>query len=146
MKNNMNQGQKANFNGRIFHEGLCKTLEKKGFLLQDPPGYKSLWHGKQLNKTDIFIPERNIQIECKYQSVAGTCDQKTFAEIWNAHKKVECDYYVLLLEGPHWKENQRGVNIFKEAKKMADELNSTSSFHGAKKILVMDEDELLEWL
>jgi len=142
----MNQGQRANLSGKMFHEKWCASLEKMGYTLQKPPGYKALWHGKRLNKTDIYIPEGDIQIECKYQAVSGTCDQKPFAEIWNAHERVKCNYYILLFGGRHWKENARGINIFKEAKKMADKLNSIPSRHGAKEIKVMDSDELRGWL
>jgi len=142
----MNQGQKANLNGKMFHDECWDYLEKKGHNPQVPAGYEALWYGNRLNKTDIFLPDKNAQVECKFQTVSGTCDQKPFAELWNAYERVKCDYYVLLFGGSHWEENTRGMNIFKEAKQMAAKLNSFPRSNGAKKLKVMNSIEFKEWI
>lgn len=143
----MSQGQKANQNGKMFEDETWDYLEKNGHSPLEPPGHEAIWFGgTRLNKTDIFLPARNIQIECKFQAVSGTCDEKLPTTLLNASEKVKCDYYILLYGGPHWTEHKRGANIIRFLKKFAGELNASPHSDGAKKILVMDLDELKEWL
>ena len=143
----MNQGAKANMSGSMFHEGVEIFLTKKGFKTQQPPGYEAFWAGgTRLNQADIHIPEKDIQIECKYQKVPGSVDQKIHSEIVNAHYNNPCNHYILLLGGEHW-ESPRGNNIYEGAKKVARDLSLSplAPDTGAKKVSVMKETEFKEF-
>tara|TARA_Y100000310_G_scaffold324523_1_gene386468 strand:+ start:1732 stop:2175 length:444 start_codon:yes stop_codon:yes gene_type:complete len=143
----MNQGTKANFTGKEFHQNMVNHLMSCGYNTKSPPLYEALWGGgNQRNQADIYLPESNTQIECKFQGVPGTADQKAFAELYNAHQRIKCDRYILLFGGKHW-ESTRGNNIYKSAKEFANFLNQNSLHStGAKKLSVMKVDDFDKWL
>jgi len=142
----MKQGTKANLTGKIFHQNMVNYLRSWGYITKPPPLYEALWgSGTQRNQADIYLPELNTQIECKFQGVSGTVDQKAFAELYNAHQRIKCDHYILLFGGIHW-ESLRGNNIYKSAKEFANFLNQNSPHSsGAKKLSVMKFDDFDKW-
>tara|TARA_R100001443_G_C3301269_1_gene165346 strand:+ start:330 stop:761 length:432 start_codon:yes stop_codon:yes gene_type:complete len=141
----MGDGAKANYTGKSFEKEVQKLLIERGYNPQKPPRYEAVWGtGRQRNQADKWLEGDDTQIELKYQSVPGTCDQKPFAELWNASRKISCQQYVLVLGGPHW-ETTRGNNIYEESKQMAEWLNAIPNKTGAKKLSVMKYSEFKEW-
>ena len=142
----MQQGAKANYTGKQFERRVQILLESTKLGMGEPPKYEAAWGtGKKRNQTDKWLKDKDIQIELKWQAVSGTCDLKPFAELWNANQKINCVQYILVLGGPHW-DTERGNNIYKEAKIMADVLNAGAARSGAKKLSVMKFSEFKEWI
>ena len=139
----LQQGEKANYTGQEFHKYVENHLSKKGHTCESPPKYEAIWGtGKKSNQADIYIRKNNIIIECKYQAVNGTADQKSAMELWNAKKRISCDHYILVFGGKHWK-TPRGSSIYSSMKKMAKDLNAWAAVpSGAKKLSVMTIEEL----
>ena len=141
----MQQGSKANHSGQKFEKEVSLWLESNGHTVKPSPQYEALWGtGKERNRADIYLPESDTQLELKRQAVPGTCDQKAFAELWNAHERIKCSHYILILGGSHW-DSTRGNNIYQGAKKMAAVLNGIPST-GAKKLSVFKYPEYQEWM
>ena len=138
----MQQGEKANYTGRKFHKHVENYLSKEGHLCEKPPKYEAIWGtGKKSNQADIYVRKNNTIIECKYQKVPGTADQKAAMELWNAKQRINCDHYILVLGGEHWTA-PRGASICSSMKNMAKTLNASISVHsGAKKVSVMTIEE-----
>jgi hypothetical protein len=143
----MQQGSKANHTGKMFEREVQSLLESKQIHTEPPPKYKAAWFGTRLNQTDKWLPELDTQIELKYQAVGGTCDQKPFAELWNASENIPCKHYILVLGGPHW-DTPRGNNIYESAKRMAASLDerSVGTLEGAQKLTVAKYPEFKEWI
>ena len=141
----MQQGSKANYTGNQFEEDVQLWLESTGTTVKAPPKYEAIWGtGKVRNQADKWLPDSDTQIELKYQGVPGTVDYKPIAEIWNAHRRIKCNHYILILGGPHW-DGARGHNIYQETKEMALFLSDVSSA-GAKKMSVFKYPEFKEWI
>lgn len=139
----MKQGSKANFTGKQFEKNVQLWLESTGKTPTKPPKYEAIWGtGKNRNQADKWLQDTDTQIELKYQSVPGTCDQKPFSELWNAHRRIKCNHYILILGGPHW-DGTRGDSIYKEAKEMASYLSKTPA-SGAQKLSVFKYSEFKE--
>ncbi len=111
----MSQGANANYSGIAFEQDCKVWLESQGFKVSKY-SYEALWNNpdtKNLNSTDAWLEEYDIQIECKNQNGGGTADQKFGSELWNAYKKVECKHYAIVYGGPWWEKgrtlHQNGV-------------------------------------
>ena len=142
----MQQGKKANHTGKRFHKKVEQFLVQSGHIVDAPPPYEAVWYGGfRLNKTDIYLKDIDTQIECKFQNVPGTCDQKVGLEIYNAHTNIRCEHYILVYGGDHW-DKPRGNNIYKAAREMAALFNRTVPALGAKKISIMKYSEFKEWI
>jgi len=141
----MQQGSKANHSGQKFEKEVSLWLESKGHVVQPPPRYEALWGtGKKRNRADIYLPDTDTQLELKRQNVPGTCDQKPFAELFNAHERIKCSHYILILGGSHW-HGTRGHNMYQALKNAASLLAGTPST-GAKKLSVFKYAEYKEWM
>lgn len=142
----MLQGAKANNNGILFEKSVEQFLVQSGHTVYPSPRYKAVWHGgRRLNETDIYLKDIDTQIECKFQDVGGTADQKYGSEIQNAYEKIRCEHYILLYGGAHW-DKPRGNNIYKAAQRLAALYNKLEDKPGAKKISVMKLSEFKEWI
>tara|TARA_Y100000310_G_C20152101_1_gene565246 strand:- start:55 stop:501 length:447 start_codon:yes stop_codon:yes gene_type:complete len=138
----LQQGEKANYTGQEFHKYVENHLSKKGHTCESPPKYEAIWGtGKKSNQADIYVRKNNTIIECKYQAVAGTVDQKPAMELWNAKERISCDHYILVLGGEHWRSG-RGASICSSMKNMAKTLNASIHVHsGAKRVSVVTMEE-----
>jgi|SRR6056300_357930 hypothetical protein len=143
MSSKLSQGANANYSGKGFEQDCKGWLESQGYEVSKY-SYEALWNNpdtKNLNSTDAWLKEYDIQIECKNQNGQGTADQKFGSELWNALKKVECKHYVIVYGGSWW-DKGRGLAIYHAAKEMAEELSALSD----KQLHVYKFEEFKEWL
>ena len=143
----MSQGANANHSGSSFEEKVRTFLKKKGYGTQKHR-YKALWFNPgprgRLNETEIYIPELEMVIECKNQNGSGTADQKIITELYNAHKKINCNHYILLYGGSWWGQG-RGQSLIKAGKEFINDVDSYLPTQKNKSLHVMKYEEFCKW-
>jgi|TARA_R100000081_G_C4740869_1_gene128824 galactitol-specific phosphotransferase system IIB component len=102
----MNQGQKANFNGESF-EAVCENLlQEHNIEFESQVPYTNLY-GSNRSKMDIVVGD--LYIECKFQDVSGSVDEKIPFVMENLEQFPKG---MIVLGGKHWK-SKRGELIYK---------------------------------
>ena len=138
----VSQGAQANFNGKDFEADVNDWIESQGFS-RNRYLYEACWNNPDTNRknsTDGWIEKLGLIFECKFQNIQGTADQKAFSELWNAKRKIDCQDYILVYGGSWW-DKGRGLNIYNEAKIMAEELSTSD-----KTLHVMTFNEFKAWI
>ena len=122
----LSQGAKANMTGKIF-ENQCKPLfEEYGFILLDNAKYEKLKAKNQLpdkyvilnapfttiynhkGKTEFVIVDntlnKRIRVENKYQSAAGSVDEKYPYVLLNAIEAYPENEIIIVIDGGGYKD------------------------------------------
>ena len=120
-------GAKANTSGRLLEETVTRTicgwlpdikiLLAKDRANEDPPlllrhvPYRSIYGTPSKTEFVLVLPDRSIRIECKWQAVSGSVDEKypymflnmsTVIEIFSNKKKL--DTFIKTLEIENYKQ------------------------------------------
>ena len=112
------QGQKAATNGATFENiierYLCGALDIPSvkydpdhsvhdqILWKNAP-YESIYGTKCRSEFLLQLKERKIRIECKYQSVAGSVDEKLPYLMMNFTSQVPEDETIIIIDGDGWR-------------------------------------------
>lgn len=100
-------GRTANLSGKDFENTIELRIQQKGYALWDKKGDKpEKWYAKQYNVcknligkklvADFVLDDKTI-IECKWQSSAGSVDEKYLWTVTNlSHTERDC---IIIIEG-----------------------------------------------
>ena len=135
----VNQGQKANQTGRQFENKVKQLVSEYGF---EPTQKKYESKYSTRSKTDVYLPEIDTVIECKYQGVSGTADQKGITEIANAIYTLNARRYIYVVGGPHW-DTDRGNKMYSFCKQFVDDQRDLNQL---EEILVLKYSEFKDWI
>jgi len=105
------QGQKANQSGQwleqqvenilackgIVTDSIDKTNVYKGVLFKNVP-YINMYGGQSIGEFVLSLPNKNIRIECRQQSVGGSVDEK-LPYLFGNSLMFEEDHVILIIEG-----------------------------------------------
>jgi hypothetical protein len=87
----------------IEHKNWIKTQEINGKLLVKHFPYTSIYETKCRTEFVLIDNGRKIRIECKWQQVSGSVDEKFPYLYWNAVEKWEENESILLVDGGGYK-------------------------------------------
>jgi hypothetical protein len=112
------QGQKAASNGatfeKIIEDYICGALDIPStkydpdhsvhdqILWKNAP-YESIYGTRCRSEFLLQLGERKIRIECKYQSVAGSVDEKLPYLMMNFTQQVPEDETIIIIDGDGWR-------------------------------------------
>ncbi len=154
------QGTQANLSGNLLEETVQNVFKKKGFIVaryiewQSRPErfgrellltnakYETIYGHKGTTEF-LLLSERfsmNIRIECKWQQVSGSVDEKLPYLYLNCIEAMPEDHIIIIIDGQGWKEG--AINWLKEAVSMK---KYTSTAHRDKIIDVMDLRDFITW-
>lgn len=156
----MDRGHKTNITGNQLEVAVQTVLQNKGFeiemfrkwqknpdnygdelLLKNVP-YKTIY--KHNGNTEfLLISKRNnlkIRIECKWQQVAGSVDEKLPYLYLNAIEAMQEKDIIILIDGNGWKKG--AITWLKKA--VSNNLYTTVLNHG-KNIMVFTLTEFFSW-
>ena len=113
-ENRMGDGRKANFNGSSFESVVEGVLKENGFQYEKQVKYTNLY-GSNRCKIDFVVD--NVYIECKFQAVSGSVDEKL---PFCLHNLEQFENGMVILGGDHWY-TDRGITIREWANKAREE-------------------------
>lgn len=87
----------------------------------------------------IETPEWQGQLECKFQNVGGSVDEK-MVYVTETLKRLDIARLAIVFGGQYWKTTDRGQGIIRWLRKEALALQT----HG-KQLLVCSQGEFLDW-
>jgi hypothetical protein len=147
--NKITQGAMANKNGRTVENMMIPLFEASGFkvvkhkeinsnigdryVIKNAP-YTSIYNHKAKTEFVIVNGERRIRIESKYQSVAGSVDEKFPYMMYNAIYTYPEKEVIFVIDGGGCKVG---------AKEWLQ--NQIKSYSGEKIIKLMDLKEFVNW-
>ncbi len=154
------QGAQANVSGNLLEDTVRNIFSSKGFtvvkyldwekrpedyhdeLLLTHVKYESIYHHKGTTEFLLSSAKRamKIRIECKWQQVSGSVDEKLPYLYLNCIESMPEDWIIIIIDGQGWKSG--AIEWLKSAvkeKKYANEQNR------AKKIQVMNLSEFMTW-
>jgi hypothetical protein len=154
------QGAQANLSGNLLEETVQNVFLRKGFTVvryvdwQEHPDrygkellltnakYETIYGHK--GKTEfLFLSERftmNVKIECKWQQVSGSVDEKLPYLYLNCIESMPENHIIIIIDGQGWKEG--AISWLRNAvsqKKYTNERNRD------KLIEVMDLKDFITW-
>lgn len=96
----LSQGAKAVKSGKLLELAVSKILSSKDNISYEiQKSFKGIWGNTKMDH--YIISPKTIAIECKYQGVSGTVDEKIPYCMLNL-EKFDSDIGILVLEGPHF--------------------------------------------
>lgn len=101
----MQQGAKAMLNGSVFEAECESLLEEHGIEFESQVPYTNIY-GSNRSKMDIVVGD--LYIECKFQEVGGSVDEKIPFVMENLEQFPKG---MIILGGNHWK-GERGQLIY----------------------------------
>ena len=95
----MNQGAKANLEGKKFESVIKELLDEESILYIKEQPFISIYNHKA--RMDFYLTELDMAIEAKHQNVKGSADEKIPYVMHNleAHPASRG---LLVLNGDHW--------------------------------------------
>jgi len=156
----MNQGRKSNKTGNLLETTVRSILAEKGFeIIKHKDWIKnSLFSGKELlienvpyttiynhrGKTEFLLKSEKYKfearIECKWQQVSGSVDEKLPYLYLNCIEAMPEDNIIILIDGEGWKHG--GIQWIKDAAQKEKYLNSEIK---PKNIQVFSLTEFMTW-
>lgn len=112
------QGLKATTNGaafeKIIEDYLCGTLDveslkydhnhlEEDYVLWKHAPYRSIYDTNCRSEFLLQLGSRKIRIECKYQSVGGSVDEKLPYLMMNFTQQVPEDETIIIIDGAGWR-------------------------------------------
>jgi hypothetical protein len=95
-------GAKANKNGQELEKEVEVCLQSLGLSYVKQKKFKDIYDKNA--KMDFFVNDLDLAIECKYQRVAGTSDQKMPFVVQNI-EIFPSSSGLLIVSGKHFREN-----------------------------------------
>ena len=154
----MTDGTKANSTGNTLEQTVKSTFSSKGFevisykewekkpekfgkrlLLTNAP-YTSIYGHNGKTEFLLIDQDTNIRIECKWQQVAGSVDEKLPYLYLNCIETMPENDIIVLIDGNGWKKG--AINWLKEA---VDQRKYTNSKMKNKNIKVFSLTEFITW-
>ena len=111
------QGAKANLTGKTFELQCEKLLKDRGIEYEKQVPYTNLY-GSNRCRIDLVVD--GLHIECKFQNVSGSVDEKL---PFCLHNLEQFDGGIVILGGNHWY-TDRGLAI----REWADEAKAEGTF------------------
>jgi len=154
------QGAQANMSGNLLEETVQNVFIKKGFrvaryidwqnrpdrfgreLLLTNAKYETIYGHKGTTEF-LLVSERfhmNVRIECKWQQVSGSVDEKLPYLYLNCIEAMPEDHIIIIIDGQGWKEG--AINWLKDA---VNRKKYTCEARKEKMIEVMDLRDFITW-
>jgi hypothetical protein len=156
----MNQGAQANVSGNLLEHTVRSIFAKKGFkvarhadweknpaeygeeLLLTNARYRTIYSHKGTTEFLLIsgLHSMKIRIECKWQQVSGSVDEKLPYLYLNCIEAMPEDWIIIIIDGNGWK--QGSIDWIKGAVR---EKKYTSAANYDKRIDVMDLKDFITW-
>lgn len=100
---NISQGARANKSGKELEVNVESILNALGIPFLSQVKFTNCY-GKPNSKMDFYLPTLDVAIECKYQNVPGTADQK-LPYVVEDLALFPAKHGLIILDGKHYIES-----------------------------------------